>query len=154
MAILDVVLGPTQGDRLWSIPVAWCEGDRCWAVADLGVVGIVVREGDRHVVDGGVLSTRLACLRPFSLTWLVEPVALIMMPGTSSTIDHTDRYAGVRHGGVVAVTGGADTYREGRVLVSIDAGVFNRADRDGLGDVPVAGGEGDGGGGGTGSLHC
>ena len=145
MAILDVVLGPTQGDRLWSIPVAWGEGDRCRAVADLGVVGVVITEGDRHVICWWGVEHHGQRVSGTTLIELgVAATGADHDPRHPAAVNHANRHAGCRHSGAVArITGAAHRDREAGVLVTVENTILHCADRDGLGDVPVARGEGD-----------
>ncbi len=61
-----------------------------------------------------------------------EPLEVITMPGTLPAVNHTDRYAGVSHGSVVAVAGGADPTVK-LCPVTVDIIILHCADRDGPG---------------------
>ena len=52
VVVLNVVFKGSQGNGLGHIPVTGGEGQVVWKVADLGVICVVVRDCDRHVVGG------------------------------------------------------------------------------------------------------
>ena len=145
MAVLDVVLQGTEGNRLRGVPVARSEGDARRAVADLGVIRVVVTEGDGHIVRRR--SVEHHGQRVSSATFVELGVAATGAdrdPRHHATVNHPDRHIGCRYpGAVVRISGAADIDPEGSRLIAIDFAIFHSADGDRLGSVPVARGEGD-----------
>ena len=145
MAVPDIVLQGAQGDRLRSVPVAWSEGDARRAVADLGVIRVVVTEGDGHIVRRR--SVEHHGQRVSSATFVELGVAATgadRNPRHLATVNHPDRHIGCRYpGAVVRSSGAADEDSKGSRLIAIDFAIFHSADGHRLGSVPVARGEGD-----------